>query len=59
MKTPIQASLAEANEEAATDALLMLKLMAQGEADIQAERTTAKDRLFADIKARLTTADGD
>ena len=37
----------------------MLMLMAQGEADFQAERTTPQDRVFADIKARLTTADGD
>ena len=59
MKTPIRASSAEANDEAATDALLMLKFMAEGETDIQAERTTAQDRVFADIKARLTTADGD
>ena len=41
------------------EALLMLKLMAQGEADIPAERTTAQDRVFADIRARLTTAAGD
>ena len=27
--------------------------MAQGEADIQAGRTTAQDRVFAEIKARL------
>ena len=36
-------------------ALLMLKLMAQGEADIQAGRTTPQDKVFAEIKARLTT----
>lgn len=59
MKTPIQASSAEANDEAATDALLMLKFLAQGETDIQSERTTAQNRVFADIKARLATADGD
>jgi prevent-host-death family protein len=35
-------------------ALLMLKLMAQGEADIQAGRTTPQDKVFAEIKARLT-----
>ena len=41
------------------DALLMLKLMMQGEADIQEGRTTAQDRVFAEIKARLTArADG-
>ncbi len=40
-------------------ALLMLKLMVQGEADIQARRTTTYDRVFAAIKARLTaTTDG-
>ena len=36
-------------------ALLMLKLMVQGEADIQAGRTTPQDQVFAEIKARLTT----
>ena len=36
-------------------ALLMLKLMVQGEADIQAGRTIPQDRVFAEIKARLTT----
>ena len=35
-------------------ALLMLKLMVQGEADIQAGRTTPQDRVFAEIKAGLT-----
>ena len=35
-------------------ALLMLKLMVQGEADIQARRTTTQDRVFAEIEARLT-----
>ncbi len=41
------------------NALLMLKLMVQGEADIPAGRTTPQDRVFADIKARLTaTTDG-
>jgi len=37
------------------NALLMLKLMVQGEADIQAGRTTPQDRVFAEIKAGLTT----
>ncbi len=37
------------------DALLMLKLMVQGEVDIQAGRTTPQDQVFAEIKARLTT----
>ena len=40
------------------EALLMLKLMAQGEADIPAERTTARERVFADMRARMTTAAG-
>ena len=41
------------------NALLMLKLMVQGEADIPAGRTTTQARVFADLKARLTTpADG-
>ena len=41
------------------NALLMLKLMVQGEADIQAGRTTPQDQVFAEIKAGLTTpADG-
>ena len=41
------------------NALLMLKLMVQGEADVSQGRTTAQDRVFADIKARLTaTPDG-
>ena len=36
-------------------ALLVLKLMVQGEADVSAGRTTSQERVFADIKARLTT----
>ena len=41
------------------DALLMLKLMAQGEADVAGGRTIPQERVFADIKARLTaTTDG-
>ena len=40
-------------------ALLMLKLMVQGEADVQQGRTTSQDRVFAELKARLaTSADG-
>ena len=35
-------------------ALLMLTLMVQAEADIQAGRTTPQDRVFAEIKARLS-----
>ena len=40
------------------DALIMLKLMVQGEADVAAGRTTPQDRVFADLEARLA-ADGD
>ena len=41
------------------DALLMLKLMMRGEADIQKGRTIAQERVFAEIEARLTaSADG-
>ena len=36
-------------------ALLMLKIMVQGEADIPTGRTTAQNRAFADLKARLTS----
>ena len=35
------------------DALFMLKLMVQGEADIPAGRTTTQDQVFADLKTRL------
>ena len=38
------------------NALLMLKLMVQGEADIARGRTTAQERVFADLGARLTAA---
>lgn len=38
------------------NALLMLKLMVQGEADIQAGRTASQDRVFAEVKARLATS---
>lgn len=40
------------------NALLMLKLMVQGEADIQAGRMVSQDRVFAEIRARLTSTDG-
>ena len=41
------------------DALLMLKLMVQGEADVPAARTTTQDQVFANLKARLAaTTDG-
>ena len=38
------------------DALLMLKLMVQGEADVQAGRTTPQERVFSDLEARLTSS---
>ena len=37
------------------NALLMLKLMVQGEADVAVGRTIAQEQMFADLKARLTT----
>ena len=40
------------------DALLMLKLMVQGEIDISAGRTTPQDEVFRDIKGQLTARDG-
>ena len=40
------------------DALLMLKLMVQGEMDISAERTIPQDAVFQDIKGKLTASDG-
>ncbi len=40
------------------DALLMLKLMVQGEMDLSAGRTTPQDAVFRDIKGRLTDSDG-
>lgn len=36
------------------NALLMLKLIVQGEADIRAGRTTTQDRVFAEIRDRVT-----
>ena len=36
------------------NALLMLKLMVQGEADVARGRTIAQERVFADLKLRLT-----
>ena len=38
-------------------ALLLLKLMVQGEADIAKGRVTPQDRVFADLRARLTADD--
>ena len=41
------------------NALLMLKLMVQGEADVARGRTIDQERVFADLEARLTaTTDG-
>ena len=37
------------------NALLMLKLMVQGEADVAGGRTIPQERVFADLKARVTT----
>lgn len=40
-------------------ALLMLRLMEQGQADVAKGRTIAQERVFADLKVRLTaTTDG-
>ena len=41
------------------NALLMLKLMVQGEADVAQGRTTTQERVFSDLEARLkATTDG-
>lgn len=41
------------------NALLMLKLMVQGESDVSQGRTTPQEKVFADFEARLTApADG-
>ena len=41
------------------NALLMLKLMVQGEADIARGRTSPQEQVFEDLRARLTaTPDG-
>ena len=39
-------------------ALLILKLMVQGETDISAGRTTPQAAIFRDIKGQLTPIDG-
>ncbi len=39
------------------EALLMMKLMVQGEADASAGRATAQDRVFADLRKRLSRGD--
>ncbi len=36
------------------DAVLLLKLAAQGEADVQAGRTVPQSEVFRDLRARLT-----
>jgi len=36
------------------DAVLMLKLVAQGEADVHAGRTVPQDEVFRDLRRRLT-----
>ena len=37
------------------NALLMLKLMVQGEADVERGRTSPQERVFEKIRARLTS----
>ena len=36
------------------NALLMLKLLVRGEADVAAGRTASQDRVFEDLRSRLT-----
>ncbi|MCC5872859.1 MAG: type II toxin-antitoxin system Phd/YefM family antitoxin [Gammaproteobacteria bacterium] len=40
------------------DSLRMLKLMAQGEADIAAGRTITQEQLFSELAARVRQGDG-
>lgn len=40
------------------EALLFLKLVVQGEADVSAGRMVSQRQVFADIKAGLTVSDG-
>lgn len=40
------------------EALLFLKLVVQGEADVSAGRVVSQRQVFADIKAGLTVSDG-
>ena len=40
------------------EALLMLKLVVQGEDDVSAGRLVPQRQMFADIEAGLTTSDG-
>jgi prevent-host-death family protein len=39
------------------EALALMKLMVQGEADLRAGRTTPQHRVFADLKKRLARED--
>ncbi|MGH8596806.1 MAG: type II toxin-antitoxin system Phd/YefM family antitoxin [Gammaproteobacteria bacterium] len=39
------------------DALVMMRLMAQGEADVRDGRATRQDRVFSDLKKRLMRGD--
>lgn len=40
------------------DALALMKLVAQGEADVKAGRLTSQSQVFADVKERLACPDG-
>ena len=40
------------------EALLMMKLMVQGEADIREARTISQAQVFADLKKQITRKDG-
>ena len=40
------------------EALLMMKLMVQGESDIREARTTSQAQVFAELKKHLTAKDG-
>ena len=46
-----------ASHQRLQDALLMLKLMVQGEIDISAGRTTPQDEVFRNIRGKLTADD--
>lgn len=43
-----------ATYEAQKNALILLKLLAHGEADIREGRTVSQDQVFADLEAELT-----
>ncbi|MYD99475.1 MAG: type II toxin-antitoxin system Phd/YefM family antitoxin [Gammaproteobacteria bacterium] len=47
-----------ASHQRIQEALLMLKLVVQGEADVSAGRTVSQRQVFADIKDGLTASDG-